>query len=121
MFQTHFSHHNETLYLTYEELKLFFCFFDCFFYNLLSLLYLTYEELKLSLDTVLVTSLLSLYLTYEELKQYTYYVNPLLHLELYLTYEELKPIIIAVIVSVFVFVAMLYLTYEELKLKFALT
>ena len=84
-------------------------------------MYLTYEELKLSLDTVLVTSLLSLYLTYEELKQYTYYVNPLLHLELYLTYEELKPIIIAVIVSVFVFVAMLYLTYEELKLKFALT
>ena len=42
-------------------------------------------------------------------------------LMLYLTYEELKPIIIAVIVSVFVFVAMLYLTYEELKLKFALT
>lgn len=53
------------------------------------MLYLTYEELKLSLDTVLVTSLLSLYLTYEELKR-LYETSIAAYSLLYLTYEKLN-------------------------------
>ena len=131
---------NFSLYLTYEELKLYMYFSFTFFRRLscvvsylwgietllklyqlqvFSQLYLTYEELKLCTGYRDTNVPIRLYLTYEELKHWNSFhqAEASSGFSLYLTYEELKhaPSVIVLWRPKDFFT--LYLTYEELKHK----